>query len=135
MKTIIQKPIAHVCTEEIPHSIRYSILGKDYDDHPYNEIYIGNTKQINDPINIQALRKILNNLEAKGANYVAIDFHTDHQEYELDGVHIGLATQEEIDEHNLKDRDFHIKFIKDKLTELDKLTSQYKEKLKELSGE
>jgi len=135
MKTLIQKPIAHINSEELLNEMRVDILGVNYDDEPYNEIYEGITKQINDPIKIVVLRKLLDQLEEKGANYVAIHFHTDHQELELDGVFVGLATQEEIDDHNNTDKNYQIQFCKERLKVLEQQTNLFKTKLKELSGE
>lgn len=135
MKTLIQKPIIHINSEELPNEMRVDILGRNYDDEPYNEIYQGNATHLNDPIKIDVLRKYLDQLEQQGANYVSIDFHTDHQELELDGLFVGLATQEEIDQHNQKDRDFQIKFTKERISQYSAQLSLFEKKLKELSGE
>lgn len=135
MKTIIQKPILHINSEELPHMIRFDILGKDYDDTEFNEIYEGITRQINDPIKIDDLLSILNTLKGKGANYVAIRFHTDHQEYEFDGVHIGLATQEEIDDYNQRDKEFQIKTLNERIKVLSTELGRFQNQLKKISGE
>ena len=137
MKTIIQKPILHINSEELPHMIRVDLLGVDYDNHynDYKEIYDGNSARLNDPIKIDTLRKYLDQLEAEGANYVSIDFHTDHQELELDGIYIGLATPEEIIFHEQKDKDFQINFIKEKIEQHSDQLRLFKNKLQKLSGE
>lgn len=136
MKAIIQKPIKHICSEELDFDLRNDILGKDWsEENDFEEIYMGRTNQVNNPIKIDTLRYYLDQLEQLGANYVSIDYHTDHIEYELDGIEARLATQQEIDEHFAKDKETHIKQIKSKIDEYQKLLNQFKNKLKELSGE
>ena len=135
MKTLIQKPIIHINSEELPDQMRVDILGRNYDNKPYNEIYDGNTNQLNDPIKIDVLRKFLDQLEEAGANYVSIDYHTDHQELELDGLFVGLASQEEIDLNIQKDKDFQIKFTKERIQQYSTQLRLFEKKLQELSGE
>jgi len=135
MKTLIQKPIIHINSEELPNEMRVDILGRNYDDDPYDEIYLGNAAHLNDPIKIDVLRKYLDQLEERGANYVSIDFHTDHQELELDGMFVGLATQQEIDQHKQKDKEFQINFTKERITQYSTQLGLFQTKLKELTGE
>ena len=135
MKTLIQKPIIHINSEELPNEMRVDILGRNYNDEPYDEIYQENAARLNDPIKIDVLRKYLDQLEEAGANYVAIAFHTDHQELELDGMFVGLATQEDIDIHNQKDKDYQISFCKERVNVLSIEIKRFENKIKELSGE
>ncbi len=132
MNTIITKPIIKINTDELDMSMIEDILG-DVEDR--NEIYKGNTAFINTPIKIDTLRKYLDELESKGANYVSIDFHIDHIEYELDGIKISEATQEEIDEHNKEQRQNNIDLVKHNISVLEKQKSQFEERLKQLTGE
>jgi len=135
MKTLIQKPIIHINSEELPDQMRVDILGRNYDNKPYDEIYQGNAAHLNDPIKIDVLRKYLDQLEEQGANYVSIDFHTDHQELELDGMFVGIATQKEIDDHKQKDKDYQIQFAKDRIVQYSTQLGLFQTKLKELTGE
>lgn len=123
----------HINSEELPHMIRVDFLGEDYED--YNDIYDDITKRLNDPINIDSLRKYLDTLEKAGANYVSIDFHTGHQELELDGVLIELASQEDIDLEKQRDKEYQIRMVKNKIVEYSSTLKQFENKLKELSGE
>ena len=133
MKTVIQKPIIHINSEDLPSELNGDILG-NYDDE-CKEIYDGNTAHLNDPIKIDVLRKYLDQLEEAGANYVSIDFHTDHRELELDGIFVGIATPEEVIFHEQKDKEFQIKFTKDRIKDYEKSLTQFQKKLKELSGD
>lgn len=133
MKTIIFKPIFHINSEHLPTEIIADILGDAEED--CKEIYVGSSNQMNDPIKINALRKYLDVLEEKGANYVSIDFHTDHQELEIGGMFIGIATQEEINLHNQKDKEYQINFAKERIQQYSTQLGLFQTKLKELSGE
>lgn len=133
MKTIIQKPILHINSENLPSEIIADILG-DYEEE-HLEIYDGNTAHLNDPIKIDVLRHYLDQLVQQGANYVAIDFHTDHQELELDGIYISLATPEEILFHEQRDKDFQIKLTKERIEQYSSQLGLFEKKLKELTGE
>lgn len=59
-------------------------------------------------VKIEDLISILVELNSKGANYVACDWHCDHQELEVYGVEFRLATPEEVAEYIVK-RDQHKK--------------------------
>ena len=131
MNTIIIKPITHINTDELDMSMIEDILG-DVEDR--NEIYKGKTMFLNDPIKIDTLRKYLDDLEAKGANYVAIDYHEDHREYELDGVHVSIALQKEIDEHDKEQKELEIARVESQLTVLNNRIKENELKLNSLKG-
>lgn len=131
-KPIITKPIIKINTDELDIMMIEDILG-DVEDH--NEIYKGKTMFLNDPIKIDTLRKYLDTLEANGANYVAIDYHEDHQEYEFDGLHVSIATQEEIDEHIKEQQEKEIVEIKNRLSYLSSETKNLEARLKQLTGD
>ena len=48
-------------------------------------------------IPIQKIKELIDKAEASGANFVAIDYHCDHGEYDVYGYHVERMTQEEID--------------------------------------
>lgn len=131
MNTIITKPIIKINTDELDMMMIEDILG-DVKDR--NEIYKGNTMFLNDPIKIDSLRKYLDSLEANGANYVAIDYHTDHREYELDGLHVSIASQEEIDQHRKEQNDLEIARIENTLEALNRKIVSNELRLKTLKG-
>jgi hypothetical protein len=133
MKTIIQKPIHHLCSENLPSEIIADMLGDA--EIQCHEIYEGNTAQLNDPIKIDVLRGLLDDLESRGANYVSIDFHNDHQEFELDGIFITTATPEEVIIHEQKDKDFQIKYCKEQLDIAMRNLTMFQRKIKELTGD
>jgi hypothetical protein len=83
-------------------------LGLDWDFH-------SDAKTLGDALYLEAglvkiedLISILVELNSKGANYVACDWHCDHQELEVYGVEFRLATPEEVAEYIVK-RDQHKK--------------------------
>lgn len=133
MKTIIVNPILHLTSNDLPSEMLTDILGDAEIEHL--EIYEGNSAHLNDSINIDVLRGLLDFLEDKGANYVSIDFHTDHQELELDGLFITSATQEEIDSHNQKDKDFQINFCRTQIDNATRTKTNFEQQLKHLTGE
>ena len=117
MKTIIFIPTVHTNTEDLMSLVESDILGQVSEDDNHDEIYVGNTNQVNDPIKIDDLITTLNDLKDKGGNYVSIDYHSDHREYELDGQEIRLATQEEIDDEERRRIESDIKVINDRIKE------------------
>jgi len=135
METIIFKPVEHVTTDDLISLIVSDILQPNSFEDEYKEIYDGVTNQMNDPIKIDDLIMMLVDLKTLGANYVSIDYHTDHREYELDGQEVRLATQEEIDDHIRKDKQFQIDFIIKKIEQLDTEKFLFENKLKSMSGE
>ena len=77
-------------------------LGLDWDIH-------SDTKTLGDIlysdaglVKIEDLISTLVELNAKGSNYVACDWHDDHQELEVYGVEFRLSTPEEVTEHIAK---------------------------------
>jgi len=73
-------------------------LGSDYDNYG-NFDFIGNEpydKSDAGVVDIVQLMAILMEMKAKGANYVACDWHCDHQELDLYGFNITASTSEEI---------------------------------------
>lgn len=73
-------------------------LGFDYDNYG-NFDFIGNEpydKSDAGVVDIVQLMAILMEMKAKGANYVACDWHCDHQELDLYGFNITASTSEEI---------------------------------------
>lgn len=53
-------------------------------------------------IPIQKIKELIDKAEASGANFVAIDYHCDHGEYDVYGYHVERMTQEEIDALEVK---------------------------------
>jgi hypothetical protein len=47
---------------------------------------------------ISTIRKMLDKAEEAGANYVSIDFHCDHGEYDIYGLKISRASSKVVDE-------------------------------------
>ena len=79
-------------------------------------------------VKIDELMATLVELQDKGANYVACDWHDDHQELEVYGVEFRVATDEERDAHIAKLE----KYTKEK-TELE--ISRLEARIKNLKGE
>jgi hypothetical protein len=53
-----------------------------------------------DPIRIDDMIKVLQNLKDSGSTHVQIETHHDHHGYDISGFEIRLSTQEEIDKFN-----------------------------------
>ena len=57
-----------------------------------NEVYQTESRIIP----IEAIKQLIEEAEASGANFVAIDFHCDHQEYDVYGYLVEKMTEREI---------------------------------------
>ncbi len=134
MRTIIYKHVKHINTDELDFLNREQIFPDLGEDEDLNEIYKDKTNILNTPVSINYLRGLLDELETKGANYVSIDYHTDHIEYELDGIIAREATQEEIDDQKEKDRQFQIEHARKESNRLENTADQYRKRLEELSS-
>lgn len=77
----------------------YNEFGFDYDTHSeFVEIPIGKQGGADGyPINIDKMIKTLEDMKAKGATHVEMNYHCDHIGYEISGYEIKLSKQEEID--------------------------------------
>ena len=120
-------------TGEVDFELYNDVLGKKEVDRIYeeedgvNRIYNGKDFQ-NSPIKIETLKQILLELEKNGCNYVSIDYHCDHIEYEVYGVDVHVATEEEIVEYENKERSKMLK----QTSELRKAAKEYLEKAEEI---
>lgn len=77
-----------------------------------------------EPIRIDEMIEILNNLKKSGSTHVQIESHGDHHGYDISGFEIRLSTEEEINEYEL---DLKIKKDKkDKISELQKQIEKIK---------
>jgi hypothetical protein len=106
----------------------YEELGYNYDIH---EDYIELGKRLESDaglVNIETLINKLIEMNSNGATHVACDFHCDHEELDLYAVEYRLATPEEIEAHNNKNK---VKEEAKKQREIELL----EEKLKALKGE
>lgn len=96
--------VGHETTEELDFITREEILGKDWDNDEILEwpisIVKGNTHNNwegeSSAMSISSLEEIIAKLKAKGANYIEIMYHTDHIEYEINGLEVHKASDEEI---------------------------------------
>jgi len=135
MRTIIYKHVTHINTDELDSLNRFQTFPDLGDDEDLNEIYLKGTNHLNTPVKIDYLRGLLDQLEARGANFVSIDYHSDHIEYELDGVLVTEASQQEIDDNDQRDKEFQLKYAKAELERIEKTAKQFRDRIKELSGE
>ena len=108
----VDNTITHDCkvethTEELDFALYHDILGKEnidkaYEEDGVNSIYKGKDYQ-NTPVKIEVLKEMLLKLEEKGCNYVSIDYHCDHIEYDICGIDVHKATEEEIEAEKEKE--------------------------------
>lgn len=106
-------------------------FGLDYEVHADYE-YINKTKFYHDaqPVRIDELIEVLQKLKNEGANYAECDFHGDHQELEVTGFTIRLATDAEIDEHYAGREKAEKKVLESKIQKLEKELADLKTKSK-----
>ena len=128
------KYIKRTYTEEVEHSdldlINIDeILGTNKDGHDYTMI---TSNDINwsgevDSINIDTLIATLQKLKKNGANYVEVFHHTDHRGYNIYGVELREATDEEIIE--FKNQQTKSSVLEKKIEELESQLKYLKNKL------
>jgi hypothetical protein len=103
-------------------------LGLDWDHHSDSKTF-GDTLYSNAGlVKIVDLISALVELNSKGANYVACDWHDDHQELEVYGVEFRLSTPDEVAKYIAK-RD------QDKKESDEAKIKRLEEQLKTLKGE
>lgn len=105
--TIVIKAVSHKSTDELDFVMRDDILGKGWDDDDdvfAHEININQDLSRSVPIKIDDLRKLLDKLEKEGCNYVSVDYHRDHIEYDLYGFDIRPATEKQIEDFNAEEK-------------------------------
>lgn len=55
-----------------------------------------------EPISIAELRTIIDKAEKAGANFITIDYHIDHGEYDIYGYHCVRPSEKEVEEYEAK---------------------------------
>ena len=98
---------------------------KDWDKHDYIEIEKNYYDDGQEPIEIDTMVDLLQDMKDSGATHVNIFYSVDHHGYHIDGLHFRKSTKEEIDEYEgnikkTKDLDLHIKELEDRIEELRK---------------
>lgn len=124
-----------MCTDELDFLLREQIAPNMDEDEDINEIYKDKTNYLNTSIKIDYLRGILDQLEGLGANYVSIMYHPDHIEYELDGILVREATQDEIDQEIIDRKEADLRTIKQRLAEMENTAEQFRKQIERLSSE
>jgi hypothetical protein len=72
-------------------------LNNDDTDHDFH--MLGQDYTRGHPLHIDRLIKYLQDVKAKGANYVSMEYHEDHIGYPIEALQITLSTPEEIQAH------------------------------------
>lgn len=76
--------------------------GFDFDEH-HSYASVGKTLYYDSGlVNIDKMIEKLQEMKQAGANYASIDYHCDHQEYDIYGVNFQVASDIEIQEHKAK---------------------------------
>jgi len=92
----------------------YNAFGEDALDGPGGYIIKPHKKRYaneSSPISIKELEKFISKLKKNKATHVEIVFHGDHDNYIFNGVQMKVATQEDIDEFNLSEKQKNKKFF------------------------
>jgi len=130
MKTIGTTKNSIVCdgkleltSDEVDIDLKFDVLGKKLANRAYakdgfNLIEKGIITE-NHPIKISLLEEILDKLKKSGCNYVEIDYNCDHPDYTFCGVDVHIASKEELEEQNEKNRDKDLKTAETYLANLD----------------
>jgi len=79
-------------------------------------------------IPIEDIKALIQKAEDAGANYIQIDYHCDHEEYEIYGSHISRKTKKEVDKYN------KVKSVSEKMKKMGKIRALEAE-LKNLKNE
>jgi hypothetical protein len=103
-------------------------FGFDYD--YYNDIIDINKNKSSldsEPILIDRLIKILQELKVAGANYVQLEHNCDHHGYDIEAFNIRLATLEEIENYHNKDKILEKKRKQEKIKKLEEELKKLKD--------
>jgi hypothetical protein len=94
-------------------------LGLDYDFHTTQENLGEECYTDTGFVKIDELITKLQSFKNAGANYVACDWHCDHQELELYGVNFRVATEDEIKDHLMEIAQAAVDKKNDKIKQLE----------------
>jgi hypothetical protein len=84
-----------------------------------------------EPIPIEVMKKHIEDSEAKGANFIVVDWHSDHSEYDIYGLKIRRESEDENAIARKKRKD-HTKAVK--LVEIKRLQGVIENLKKEVDG-
>lgn len=120
--TIVSEVKAQINSPQLNSDYEFDLLGKERYDAAWEEdcVEIIGQQVEQYPFSINKLRKILDDLEKDGCNYVSIDYHCDHEEYNFYGINLHVATQAEIDEVDKKEKQKELKEMQDYLAKLER---------------
>ena len=120
--TIVAEIKVEINSPELKSDYEFDLLGEERYDAAWEEDCVETIGlQVEQyPFSIEKLRKILDDLEQNGCNYVSIDYHCDHEEYNFYGVNLHVATQVEIDEEDEKQKQKELREIQDALAKLER---------------
>lgn len=102
--------IINAKTEEYSGDVDFEmygdILGREKVDAAYEESGVNTIDKglciDNIPVKIEVLKKIIENFEKEGCNYITIEYNCDHPDYTFYGVDVHSATDKEIEEIKTK---------------------------------
>lgn len=99
--------LKEIQTEELDFVIYDMIFGKEWEGRE-RDVVVGRDKSTWGgeaiPIPISMVRKVLDQLEKKGSNFVEIMHHTDHHSYVFNGMKITKATEKECEKEIEKEK-------------------------------
>lgn len=126
----MKKPYLHTTEQKSIQSEETNwILNKTFgfiDDDMYGVIETSNVKRYyNNPILLDNVINILEDIKESGNNFVSINYHRLHEEYVFKPLHIAKSTQEQIDvyeakELSEKEKNDKIKALEAQIAELKK---------------
>lgn len=115
-------------TDEVKMIMEKNLYGDDSNfDYYANEIYKNknSVKEIlSHPIPISELEQIISDCKKIGSNYISIDYHEDHQEYEINGYEVHISTKEEIKEYEDEYNNFKSRKLIEINDKIAKLTAE-----------
>ena len=131
--TIICDVKAKITSDEVDWELKCDVLGKKNVNDSYESDDLDDMVRIIDkgegvdeyPIKISELRKILDDLEKEGCNYVSMYYNCDHPDYTFYGADVHVASESEISEFIEKEKN-------KKLKEVEVALKRYEEKTAEL---
>lgn len=134
--TIIFTVENKISSDELRSMMENDILGPDLTEAAYdgdgfvNIIHKGEYECF--PISINKLRTILLELEQSGCNYVSIDFHSDHFEYDFYGAKAHTLTEDELKREEELEKKKMIMEYENHLNFIDKKREELIKKIEEL---
>jgi len=121
-------------TEELDFVWQDDLMGPSSDGQDYNVVCDERVSNEGDPISIEKLKGILDDMKERGANYVCMYGHPDHHSYVVTGITLELLSDDAVKVLKQREKEILLSQEKHKLEKTEKLIKEQKELVKKLTN-